>query len=53
MELEKIQKVEYATDEERINQRLAQGWVILNTAAGQDYDAGPHILVLLGLPKKD
>lgn len=53
MELGKIQKVEYEYDQKRINQMLSEGWVILNTAGGQDEDGSPIITVLLGLPAQD
>ena len=48
-----MKKVEYETDDMRINRMLEEGWVILNTAGGQDSRGEPYILVLLGLPKQD
>ena len=51
--MDQIREVVYETDEKYINQKLSEGWVILQTASGKDSDGYPHILVLLGLPAKD
>lgn len=53
MELNQIVQVEYEYEERKINQRLKEGWVILNTASGTTEDGQAFITVLLGLPAKD
>lgn len=41
----------FETDDfELVNQRLADGWVLLSVASGQAEDLGPKFLYCLGLP---
>ncbi len=47
-----VSQVRTAYDAKTANELLAEGWVLLNTAAGKDEMGYPLTSFTLGLPKK-